>query len=48
MYCELWGDLRSLELDLINSLKNSTKDEDIVHDENIWTKIIPVTKYEIL
>jgi len=44
-YCKLWGDLRSLELNLINYLqKDSTNDEDFVSDEYIWA--IHVIEYE--
>jgi hypothetical protein len=42
---KLWGDLRSLEFNLINFLqKNSTKDENFVGDEYIW--VIHVIEYE--
>jgi hypothetical protein len=42
-YCELWVNLRSLRLDF---KKNLTKDENFVHEEYIWTKLIFVTQYE--
>ncbi len=43
---ELWGDSRSLELGLIIIIFKSTKNEDFVCDEYIWTKIIFVVKYK--
>jgi hypothetical protein len=45
-YCELWGDVKSLELDLFNSSKKSAKDEDFIYDEYILTKMIPIIEYE--
>jgi len=43
---ELWEDSRSLELGLIIYFFKSTKSEDFVCDEYIWTKIIFVVKYK--
>jgi hypothetical protein len=44
-YCKLWGDLKRLELDLLNSSKLK-KDENFICDEYTWTKIIFVKKHE--